>query len=120
MAQSLLGAAICALGVACAPTPQAIPFSVERFPPTIDRAEGGLLPQGADALDSYARVWWLDGHMLHGLLVQPSMVQGLEAGRVLLPGPSPYDVLDGGCGVIHVVYNPTLMRVESLVCNGES
>lgn len=79
-----------------------------------------MLPQGADALDSYARVWWLDGDMLHGLLVQPSMVHGLEAGRILLPGPSPYDVLDGGCGVIHVVYNPTLMRVESLVCNGES
>lgn len=94
---------------------------VEAFRPTIERLEQSLvLPAGADPMDSYARAWWMDGHLLHGLLVQPGMVQGLEAGRVLLPGPPPYDVLDGGCGVIHVVYNPTPMRVESLVCNGES
>lgn len=87
----------------------------------VDRLERTLvLPVGADPMADYARAWWMEGHLLHGLLVQPSMVQGLEAGRVLLPGPPPYDVLDGGCGVIHVVYNPTPMRVESLVCNGES
>lgn len=106
---------------ACAPAPQAVPFSVERFAPTIDRVERRLvLPRGADALDSYARVWWLEGHLLHGLFVQPGMLPGLEAGRRLLPGPPPYDVLDGGCGVIHVVFNPTPMQVETLVCNGES
>ena len=87
----------------------------------VDRLEQTLaLPVGADALDSYARAWWMEGHLLHGLFVQPSMLPGLEAGRVLLPGPPPYDVLDGGCGVIHVIYNPTPMVVESLACNGES
>jgi hypothetical protein len=94
---------------------------VEAFTPAINRLETRLaLPQGADPMDSYARAWWMEGHLLHGLMVQPSMVQGLQAGRTLLPGAPPYDVLDGGCGVIRLVYNPTVRRLETLACNGES
>jgi len=95
---------------------------IEAHADAVDRLEQTLvLPAAAAApLDSYARVWWMEGHLLHGLLVQPSILPGLEPGRRLLPGPPPYDVLDGGCSVIRVVYNPTAVRVETLDCNGES
>lgn len=113
---------LAALMIQLADPPSWTPTSwVKAFIHTIDRLEQTLvLPVGADPMDSYARTWWMEGHLLHGLFVRPDLVPGLEAGRVLSPGPPPHQVLDGGCGVVRVVYNPTPGQLKLLACNGES
>ena len=104
----------------CAASPRAVPPPIAGEP-LVERLERRLvLPPGADALDTYARAWWVEEGRLIGFLVQPGMVPGLEAGRRVLSGPPDYDVLDGGCGVIHVRADAVSGQVESVVCNGES
>ena len=104
-------------GCAVTPVPSMADVSVQQ----VEQVERDLvLPDGADALDLYARAWWMEGGVLVGFFVKPDMVGGLKAGRRLLQASPPYDVMDGGCGVIHVRADAGSGRIESVTCNGES
>jgi len=85
------------------------------------------LPEGTAALHKYARYYAQQDSKVVALYRIPSFMgppgkSELEAGQRRwvadyheLPG-----ILDGGCYVVDVVFNPTTQKFERIECNGPS
>lgn len=68
------------------------------------------MPPEAGTLHSFDRYYWRDGSRVIG---------EYRAGRGSIHFNKPSSViLDGGCGVVHIDYEPARKRIISVACNG--
>jgi hypothetical protein len=77
------------------------------------------LPPDADELQKYARYYAFDGDKVIGTYMTSAGNDPLRGKRVWLGDRRDLPVLmDGGCAVVNIVYDPLAQRVESTFCNG--
>lgn len=79
-----------------------------------------MLPQGNQPIASYARFYY--GRVEHGHreLVGVFVLEAAPAGVHIVTQAQAPRVLDGGCSVINLTYDPTQKKVTSLFCNGDA
>src|SRR4051812_12266548 len=77
-----------------------------------------LLPAGAASLNKYGRYYWgettRNGKVIYGSLLS---LGGRKPGLVIADRPPGDRIMDGGCGVISVIYDLSKDSV-SAQCNG--
>ena len=71
------------------------------------------MPPGADTLQSYRRYYYHDDRAVVGTYVRSS-----KPGREWRTKDKMIMVLDGGCGVVNVVFSIKDKRVTYTACNG--
>lgn len=71
------------------------------------------LPNGAKNLSDYARYYYRDGTKVVGIYVS-----GDKPGRRWVMKSKAPVIMDGGCGVVNVVFDVASRRVTSTFCNG--
>jgi len=80
----------------------------------MDKIESSVrMPQGGEALTRYRRYYHRDGHAVVGTYVLSS-----KPGREWREKTKTIMVLDGGCGVVNVVFSTKENRVTYTDCNG--
>lgn len=101
-----------ALALGCAGNPES---REEALMASIEAAV--TLPPGAADLQAYSRVYtWAEG----GRKVR-AVYERVEApGRRWVPESQLPLIMDGGCGVVTLVFDVTSNRVEAISCNGEA
>lgn len=88
-------------------------------PALVAKVEANLiLPAGSQPIGSYGRYYY--GRLEHGrrVLVGEFVLEDSSPGvHIIAPADAPR-VLDGGCSVVNLVYDPAHKKVTSLFCNG--
>ena len=80
----------------------------------MDAIESNLrLPRDAKPLRDYGRYYYRDGGKVVGVYVS-----GDESGRRWVMKSKAPIIMDGGCGVVNVVFDVASRQVESISCNG--
>jgi hypothetical protein len=80
----------------------------------MDKIESSVrMPQGAEALTRYRRYYCRDGQAVVGTYVLSSKPgrEWREKNKMML-------VLDGGCGVVNIIFSTKESRVTYTDCNG--
>lgn len=79
------------------------------------------LPEGSQPIGSYSRYYYGRTEHGHRVLVGtfvPGNLDGASPGvHIVSPAKAP-QILDGGCSVVNLVYDPAHKKVMALFCNG--
>lgn len=79
------------------------------------------LPPDADKFQKYARYYAFDGDKVIGTYMTSAGNDPLRGRRLWLGDRRDLPTLmDGGCAVVNVVYDPLAKRIESTFCNGRA
>jgi hypothetical protein len=79
------------------------------------------LPPEAGELQQYARYYAFDGESVIGTYMSSGENDPLRGKRLWLADRRDLPILmDGGCAVVNVVYDPPTQRVENTFCNGQA
>ena len=129
--------ALC-LALSCAPAPaqdnRAVQNAPQPAPPPaadasaeqqaiMDRIEReARLPEGAGPLSSYARhyAWQERGDGFRKVIGVYLGVGERTPGRHWVAETALPLIMDGGCGLVTLVYNVAEQRIEHIACNGEA
>lgn len=79
------------------------------------------LPPDAHELQKYARYYAFDGDKVIGTYTTSAGNDQLRGRRLWLGDRRDLPILmDGGCAVVNVVYDPLAQRIERAFCNGHA
>ncbi|MEL6877547.1 MAG: hypothetical protein AAGL68_05545 [Pseudomonadota bacterium] len=77
------------------------------------------LPPDADEFQQYAQYYAYDGDRVIATYITSGGNDPLKGKRLWLADRRDLPVLmDGGCAVVNVIYDPLAQRVEHIFCNG--
>lgn len=75
------------------------------------------LPADADELQNYARYYTFDGKRVIATYVASRGNDPLKGQRRWRAERLP-TVMDGGCAVVNIIYDPRARKIENTYCNG--
>jgi len=56
--------------------------------------------------------------MIHGEFIMTDIARGDSAIHIVGSEKDMPDIMDGGCGIINVIYSVETSRIVSIMCNG--
>lgn len=78
------------------------------------------LPAGSQPMASYARLYYARFEHGHRELVGVFVLEIAPPGVHVVTQAKAPRVLDGGCSVVNLTYDPARKKVTSLFCNGDA
>jgi hypothetical protein len=107
---------------ACAGSAQGVYYAPDQA--TIAALESAkFMPPGSRPITEYARYYvglLRDGHrMIQARFLLRVTDREPPAGTYIVSGPGQFpDLMDGGCALINILYDPDTKRFETVRCNG--
>lgn len=76
------------------------------------------LPEGASAIESFSRSYTSDQGMIVGIYLRPELAGQESGSRWVASREEMPMILDGGCAMVTVLYDPDAKQFVEVYCNG--